>query len=223
MEKQNTNSGKQPAFELKEVEIRNSKYFSVFWIVMGIIMTIICLWLYWYYDTKEVKYLILSFVSFFSVVFFYWHLKDRSVKLRITREGIWDYKKFYSWADIEEVKTKTEILSGVTHINLVINFKNQSTIKKKQKIINIMGYDRSTSEIDVFAKSYKKLFDERQNGNSQGWHNPETIPSGIDKHQKEMINKSDEELLQIVNDRENHKVIEYLAARNELKRRSEQV
>ena len=77
MEKQNTNSGKQPAFELKEVEIRNSKYFSVFWIVMGIIMTIICLWLYWYYDTKEVKYLILSFVSFFSVVFFYWHLKDR--------------------------------------------------------------------------------------------------------------------------------------------------
>ena len=86
-----------------------------------------------------------------------------------------------------------------------------------------MGYDRSTSEIDVFAKSYKKLFDERQNGNSQGWHNPETIPSGIDKHQKEMINKSDEELLQIVNDRENHKVIEYLAARNELKRRSEQV
>ena len=50
--------------------------------------------------------------------------------------------------------------------------------------------------------------------------NPETVPSGIDKHQKEMLFKTDEELLQIVNDRENHKVIDYLAARNELKKRN---
>lgn len=219
MEKQNTNPNKQPAFELKEVEIRNSKYFNVFGIVIGIVTTIICLWLYWYYDTKEVKYLILSFVSLSFMVFFYWQLKDRSVKLRITKDGIWNYKEFYSWADVEEVKTKTERY-GDNMPQYFLDIKFKQTIRTKEKKIEILGYDRTTSEIDVFAKSYKKLFDERTNSNPQGLKNPETVPSGIDKHQKEMLYKTDEELLQIVNDRENHKVIDYLAARNELKKRS---
>lgn len=101
-----------------------------------------------------------------------------------------------------------------------LDIKFKQTIRTKEKKIEILGYDRTTSEIDVFAKSYKKLFDERTNSNPQGLKNPETVPSGIDKHQKEMLYKTDEELLQIVNDRENHKVIDYLAARNELKKRS---
>lgn len=220
MEIQNTNPNKQPAFELKEVEIRNSKYFNVFGIVMCVFMSLLMAWLYWVKFPDDVGNLIAFIFFVLGTLFFYWQLKDRSVKLRITKDGIWDYKELYSWADVEEVKTKTEVLSDVTHFNLVINFKNQSTIKKKQKFIDIMGYDRTTSEIDVFAKSYKKLFDERTNSNSQGLKNPETVPSGIDKHQKEMLYKTDEELLQIVNDRENHKVIDYQAARNELKKRS---
>lgn len=155
-------SDKQIHSNFENVEIRNSKTGSIFWMTMSFLCALAFSKLYWGAEDRKIEYLVLFIFFVLGVIFFFWQYRDRSVRILITKEGIWSYKEFFSWENIDAVKAERKKMGdNLGKENLVIVFKKNGK-RKKIKKIDLLTADKTVEQVDEIVKRYFEYYKSRQ-------------------------------------------------------------
>lgn len=211
--------------DLRGIEVRNSKGKNMISAIVMLLLSIFLLWLYLSGRDTQMGALIFSILLFGGAFLFLYSYLDRKIQIYITEMSIIIHGKEYFWKDVKDVKLKV-CSGGGTNVSseyLVLVLVDKSTKNGYREIeTQIIGYDRTYTEIITYAKTYKKIYDERVSGKTPSTPSYRSDRRDMDARQLAMLKKTDAELLEIINDGDNQKAIDFLAAKNELKKRREQ-
>jgi hypothetical protein len=218
-------TGVDKAITQKDIIVHNSRGNSIIWGVIAIFITIFLLNLYLSGKDTRAGTLIGAIVSIIGVFFFIYKYFDRGEKIRIKKMSIIIHGKEFFWKDVKDVKLKVYSGAGTSMSKeyLVLVLVDESSKNGCREFESqIIGYDKTYTEIITYAKTYKKIYDERVSGKTPSTPSFRSDRRDMDSRQLAMLKKTDTELLEIINDGDNQKAIDYIAARNELKKRREQ-
>lgn len=211
--------------DLRGIEVRNSKGKNMISAIVMLLLSIFLLWLYLSGRDTQMGALIFSILLFGGAFLFLYSYLDRKIQIYITEMSIIIHGKEYFWKDVKDIKLKV-YSGGGTNVSteyLVLVIVDKSTKNGYREIKSqIIGYDKTYTEIITYAKTYKKIYDERVSGKVPSTPSFRSDRRDMDSRQLAMLKKTDAELLEIINDGDNQKAIDYIAARNELKKRREQ-
>jgi hypothetical protein len=215
-------TGVDKAMTQKDIVVRNSRGNSIIWGILTLFGSIFFLRLYLVENEHRIFDLVFSILLFGGVLLFLYTYLDRNIKIRITKMSIIIHGKEFFWKDVKDVKLKVYSGAGTSMSKeyLVLVLVDESSKNGCREFESqIIGYDKTYTEIITYAKTYKKMYDEWVSGKMPSTPSYRVDRRDMDSRQLALLKKTDAELLEIINDGDNQKAIDFLAAKNELKKR----